>query len=215
MKFPEPKVIYLYAENRIPDEYVLKLDFESQGEFTYKVSTFKYQEASTRELNERKLVILIPFKLLKLRKLLEKYRSKENLLSLKNLIQNDIIGSINDNFMLGNITAEDAQRLRRLTHKLYRHIYAHYKEMEVLNEMTDESLMLDIDIILKEYEQKYQQMMEEGRRVLASQKAEIADKEAEIADKEAEIANKEAEIMNQKEEIARLKKLLQDAGISS
>lgn len=80
--------------------------------------------------------------------------------------------------------------------------------MEVLNEMTDESLMLDIDIILKEYEQKYQQMMEEGRRVLASQKAEIADKEAEIADKEAEI-------MNQKEEIARLKKLLQDAGISS
>ena len=208
MKFPEPKVIYLYAENRIPDEYVLKLDFGSQGEFTYKVSTFKYQEASTRELNERKLVILIPFKLLKLRKLLEKDRSKENLLSLKNLIQNDIIGSINDNFMLGNITAEDAQRLRRLTHKLYRHIYAHYKEMEVLNVMTDESLMLDIDIILKEYEQKYQQMMEEGRRVLASQKAEIADKEAEIADKEAEI-------MNQKEEIARLKKLLQDAGISS
>ena len=119
-----------------------------------------------------------------------------------------------DDFKLGNITAEDAQRLRRLTHKLYRHIYANYKEMEVLNEMTDESLMLDIDIILKEYEQKYkkeyeqkyqqkyekeyeqkyQRMMEGERQALADQKAEIADTEAEID---------------------RLKKLLQDAGISS
>ena len=71
--------------------------------------------------------------------------------------------------------------------------------------MTDESLMLDIDIILKEYEQNYEQkfqrMMEEDRQALADQKAEIAEKEAEIADKEAEID--------------RLKKLLQHAGISS
>ena len=100
------------------------------------------------------MVILIPFQLLKLRKLLEKDRSEENLDALKNLIQNDIIGSINTNLELGNITVTDAQKLRRLTHKLYDHIYSHYKEMEELNDMTDESLILDIDIIEKKHDEE-------------------------------------------------------------
>lgn len=98
------------------------------------------------------MVILIPFKLLKLRKTLEKSRSEQNLAALKNLIQNDIIESIEDNLRSGNITVSDAQKLKRLTHLLYQQIYSHYQEMEELNEMTDESLMLDIDIIEKKYE---------------------------------------------------------------
>lgn len=105
-----------------------------------------------KELNEKKLVILIPFQLLKLRKLLEKDRCPKNLEALQSLIQNDIIGSIETNLKLGNISMDDARRLRRLTKKLYDYIYAHYEEMEVLNEMTDESLLLDIDIIEKEHE---------------------------------------------------------------
>lgn len=100
------------------------------------------------------MIILIPFQLLKLRKLLKKDRSEENLNALKNLIQNDIIGSINVNLELGNITANDAQKLRRLTHRLYEHIYSHYREMEELNDMTDESLILDIDIIEKKHEEE-------------------------------------------------------------
>lgn len=79
---------------------------------------------------------------------------EENLNALKNLIQNDIIGSINVNLELGNITANDAQKLRRLTHRLYEHIYSHYREMEELNDMTDESLILDIDIIEKKHEEE-------------------------------------------------------------
>lgn len=152
------------------------------------------------------MIILIPFQLLKLRKLLEKERSDENLEKLKYLIQNDIIGSIENNLSLGNITMEDAQRLRRLTHKLYQHIYSHYKEMEVLNEMTDESLMLDIDIILKKYEGE----IEAKKQAIAEKDAEIADKDAEIADKDAEIADKDAEIADKDAEIARLKAQLEE-----
>ena len=201
LKFPEPKIIYLYAENRIPDEYALKLKFGTQGEFTYRVSTFKYQEASIRELNEKKMVILIPFKLLKLRKSLEKDRSKENLFALKNLIQNDIIGSIEENLALGNITFQDAQKLKRYTHKLYEHIYAHYKEMEELNEMTDESLMLDIDIIEKKHETELDEVKEKFTEKLA--------------EKENALIEKQNDLEKAESEIARLKKLLENAGISS
>ena len=151
------------------DVYTLKLNFGSQGSFLYKVSTFKFLETSLEELNQKKMIILIPFQLLKLRKLLEKDRSEENLNVLKNLIQNDIIGSINVNLELGNITANDAQKLRRLTHKLYEHIYSHYKEMEELNDMTDESLILDIDIIEKKHEEE---LLEKDNKI-AEQAVEI------------------------------------------
>lgn len=99
-------------------------------------------------------MILIPFALLRVRELLKKKRSPENLELLKRLIQNDIIESINSNLKLGNITIQDAQKLRRYTHKLYQYVYSRYEEMEALNEMTDESLMLDIDIIEKKHEEE-------------------------------------------------------------
>lgn len=152
LKFPEPKIIYLYYERTIPDEYILTLDFGSQGTFDYKVSTFKFLDISIDELNQKKMVILIPFALLKLRKILKQERTPENLTALKKLIQNDIIGSIDVNEQAGNITCDDARKLKRQTLKLYEHIYSHYDELKELNTMTDETFMLDIDIIEKEHE---------------------------------------------------------------
>ena len=174
LRFPEPKIIYLYTKSPAPDYYDLILDFGTQGTFLYQVSTFKYLESSPEELTRRKMIILIPFELLKLRDIMKKERSPENLELLKNLIQNDIIGSINQNLFAGNITIDDARRLRRLTQQLYDHIYSHYEEMEELNEMTDESLMLDIDIIEKEHEQKLAALAAEKDSVISEKDAEIA-----------------------------------------
>lgn len=170
LPFPEPKIIYLYATQNIPDEYSLELDFGTQGNFLYKVPVIKYLNTTPEELTKRKMIILIPFELLKLRDAMQKERSPENLEALKNLIQNDIIGSINMNLKAGNITELDAQKLKRLTAALYDHIYSHYEEMEVFNDMTDESLMLDIDIIEKQHEEE-----------LAKKDKQLAEKDAEIA----------------------------------
>ena len=167
LTFPEPKIIYLCPENNLPDKYVLRLNFGSQGYFDYKVNTCCFNQISTAEMNSRKMVILIPFKLLKLRKKLEKSRCRDNLIALKNLILNDIIGSIEDNLRLQNITLDDARKLKRLTHRLYQHIYAHYDEMEVLNEMTDESLMLDIDYIEKEHELQLENLKKQFEQELS------------------------------------------------
>ena len=166
------------------------MDFGTQGTFNYSVPTFKFLEKSLEEINSKKLIILIPFQLLKLKDRIEKSRSKEDLDALKNLIQNDIIRSIEENLRVGNITENDARRIKRLTHKLYEHIYSHYEEMEELNDMTDESLMLDIDIIEKKHEQ------------------ELAEKDKEISKKDKEISEKDKEISEKDKEILRLKKLV-------
>ncbi|MBO5524881.1 MAG: hypothetical protein J5986_14635 [Roseburia sp.] len=203
LRFPEPKIIYLYTKTPAPDYYELLLDFGSQGTFHYHVSTLKYLETSPEELTRRKMIILIPFELLKLRDAMKKERSPENLEALKNLIQNDIIGSIKKNLDVGNITADDARRLRRLTQQLYDHIYSRYEEMEVLNEMTDESLMLDIDIIEKEHEKQ----LAEKDSVISEQSLALSEKDATISEKNAVISEKEAEIALLKQQLAELQKI--------
>ena len=102
--------------------------------------------------------------------MIQKERSPENLEALKKLIQNDIIGSIERNMETGNISGEDAQKLKNYTHKLYEHIYSHYDEMEEVNDMTDESLILDVDIIIKEVtEQVTQQITEQVTQQVTQQ----------------------------------------------
>ena len=97
MEFPQPCIIYLDEgkKDRIPDEYTLVLQFRDQGEFSYKVPIYKLQNISIQELNDKKLIALLPFLLLKLRKKLEKACNEENIKELKELILYDIIQTIN------------------------------------------------------------------------------------------------------------------------
>lgn len=218
IKFPEPKVIYLYATKNIPNEYVLNLDFGKQGIFHYKVSVCKFQEISTEELNDRKMVILIPFALLRVRELLKNKRSPENLELLKKLIQDDIIKSIDRNLELGNITVWDARKLRRYTHKLYEHIYSRYEEMEELNEMTDESLMLDVDIIEKRHEEELNELKDviaDKDEVLTEKNKELNKKDKELDKKDKELSVKDEELNAKDKEIKRLKEMLAKAGLQA
>lgn len=134
----------------------MTIDFGSQGTFLYQVSTFKYLDKSLEELNRRKLIVLIPFQLLRLRKTIEKERTPENLDALKNLITHDIIGSITENERAGNITKSETRKLKRMTLQLYHHIYDKYGEMEEagVNSMVEEALILDIDIIEQEHKKE-------------------------------------------------------------
>jgi hypothetical protein len=200
LPFPEPKIIYFCTSGNVPDEYILELDFGSQGVFNYKVSTFNYLKNTPEELTEKRLIILIPFELLKLRDIMKKERTPELLSELKYLIMHDIIGSIDINLKAGNITQDDARKLKRLTHKLYEHIYAHYKELEEVTDMTDESLMLDIDIIEKEHEK-------ELAKVIAEKDTAISEKDnalAQITEKNKVITEKDKEITLLKKQLAEL-----------
>ena len=186
LHFPEPKIILLYSKSPAPDEYILNLDFGPQGIFPYKVTTFKYLDSTSEQLTKKKMIILIPFELLKLRKAIEKSRTPENLCALQHLIKHDILEAIQINLEAGNITVDDAIKLRRLAHKLYKHIYSHYEEMEEMNEMTDESLLLDVEIMQKEHEKA------------------MIEKDNEIAKKDNEIAALKAEIQKLKKDNSQL-----------
>ena len=211
--FPEPKIIYLYSEADVPDEYTLILNFGSQGTFPYKVSTFKFIETSIEELNIRKMIILIPFYLLKLRKIMEKERSAQNLEALKNLIQNDIIESIKKNLEVKNITLNDAFLLTRLTKMLYDHIYSHYDELKEITEMTDESLLFDVDILAKEYEEKISDIEKEADRVrdkLANTENQLHAVTTKLQDKNKKLANTKQQLSDTEQQLSNTAHKLSD-----
>ena len=189
MVFPRPCIVYLDEgkKDKIPDEYTLILKFEDQGEFSYKVPVFKLQNISLQELNDKKLIALLPFLLLKLRKKIEKIRSKENMEELKKLVVNDIIGTIRRNEEVGNLSSIDSINLIDLTSKLYMQIYSTYKEMgEFTMRLFDQSMELAGD----KYEKTIEELEEENTQFkteIKNQKKEIAEMNTLIRDLQQQI----------------------------
>ena len=197
--FPEPQIIYIDSSASTPDEYILEIHFASQGSFIYKVKTFKIQDYSAEDLDQRKMIILIPFKLLALRRIIAKERTRENLDALHSLIYDDILGSIKKNVEVGNLTIADGIKLQNMTTLLYNHIYSGYEELEGENDMTDESIMFPIDILEKKYEEE-----------IKLKDNAIAEKDNAIAEKDNIIAEKDNAIVEKDTEIERLKKQLEE-----
>ncbi|MCI5621700.1 MAG: hypothetical protein MR355_09125, partial [Lachnospiraceae bacterium] len=148
LEFPEPMVIYLDNQPGIPKESILHISFGSQGTFDYKVQNYMYLEHDVAELNRRKMIVLIPFQLLKLRSLIQQIipsgqeeipplTSKDiaKINQLQEELRHDIIGSIEANVQFGNITMDDAKQLLELTELLYAHICADLEKAGGCEEM--------------------------------------------------------------------------------
>jgi len=182
MVFPQPCIIYLDEgkNDKLPDEYTLTLQFKEQGEFIYKVPVVKLQNISLHELNDKKLIVLLPFLLLKLRKKVDKIRSKESMNELQNLVMNDIIESINKNAEMGNISSTDAFDLKALTTMLYMKIYSKYEELEDFTmRLYDQSLELPSD--------KYEKTVEELEEEVKDLKDEVKEMKDIIQDLERQL----------------------------
>ncbi|MDR3076337.1 MAG: hypothetical protein LBU26_03460, partial [Synergistaceae bacterium] len=75
IKFPGARVIYWETTAETPDEAVLSLEFPDGGHYNYRVRVFKFLEHGIGELEAQKLTILLPFYVLKLRKMTVRAKS--------------------------------------------------------------------------------------------------------------------------------------------
>ncbi len=182
LTFPEPRIIYLYEHENIPNVKTLMLDFGEQGRFQYQIPVFKLLEHEPEELSKKNMIILIPFMIMKLRKNIEKERTKENMEALRTLISDDILGVIKENQVAGNLTMADANRLRNLIHKLYNHLYAHYKEFIEggLNDMMEDDLVLEMDIIEEKMKKEMEEALRENTEQVTEQVTARVSKESEL-----------------------------------
>lgn len=105
---------------------------------------------------------------------------------MKSLIKTDIMGSIDKNVELGNITAEDGAQLYRFTQMLYTRLYSQFEETEEVTDMVEQSIITFVDVFQEEKARMEKRMAEMDK--------EIADKDKKLADKDNELAELRAEI---------------------
>ena len=140
------------------------------------------------ELNRRKMIVLIPFQLLKLRSLIHQIipsgqeeippLTAEDIARINQLqekLRNDIIGSIEANIQFGNITMDDAKQLLELT------------------ELPNDKYRFRID----ELEKQLAEYAEENARY-ADENAKYADEITKYADENTKLRERIKELEQQK-----------------
>lgn len=129
---------------------------------------------------------------------------------LKKILNDDILGSIEANLQVENITFDDANQLKELTSMLYDHIYRNYGDLGGYGNMRpllEGAMELPMDkyrIQIDELEAK--NVKGEERLAVIMQESETAKDEVTKANREAEKATQEAKKANQ--EIEKLKEAI-------
>ena len=211
--FPKQVVIYLDSNKHIPDSYMITLVVEGGKEFSYSVPTIKFQDADMSEVIRKHMIILLPFKLLKIRERFKKeYKSytesgdNERLQSvvqeLRDIYERDIIKTIEASFKNEEISRHDMEVLIKLTIRLFDHLYSKYSSLkEVDNMLYDQSLDLDID----RYMDRIEELEEEVTQLTVEKEKVIVEKDNTIAEKDNTIAEKDAMIEQLQNELNRYK----------
>ena len=203
LSFPKQRIIYLYHENPIPEEMKVSIEFEDQGEFVYRIKTVDFLNESIEEINNKNMIILIPFALLKLRKAFYEVRSEENIAALKTLFWDDIMGSIDRNKELENITEIDASMLKGLCIKLFQHIYSEFEESEEVCSVRDQSIILEIEPYIDKMEDAIAKMeAAEEKTKAAEEKIKATEARAEAAEEKIKATEARAEAAEEKTKAA-------------
>jgi hypothetical protein len=154
LTFPMPKIIYLDAKGRIPKTVTLELKFPDSTIHKYKVDTFKIHDHPPEELFQQKMILLLPFYLLKLRFKVKEAKTKEKLKLLAAELKDQI-----DKLTL--LTKESAQILEKrdinavqsIMEMIFMELYANYDELKGVNTM----LVTEIKTYAEELEEKLEE----------------------------------------------------------
>jgi hypothetical protein len=174
LTFPVPKIIYLEGGKKIPDLITLEMEFPDKSIHKYKVGTFKIQDHQPEELFRNKMILLLPFYILKLRHKIKKAKTKEKLKSLAMELKDQIDELTKLTLKSGQekiLEREDINTVQSLMERLFKELYTGYTELEGVDIMLQE----EIKTYAEELEEKYNQRAEKLEERLA--KAEEREKQ--------------------------------------
>jgi len=170
LNFPQPKIIYLEHSPNAPDEVTLEINFWGQQRINFTVLTMKLLNHSVKDLDERRMTILLPLYLLKLRSKVKNAKTKQALqecaAELKQLLNEEILESIAKNVAEHNLTPRDAHTLMKLLSTMYNHLYGAVEEFkdERVNVVLEEKIWLPNEReVLAAREEARQEGREEGK----------------------------------------------------
>jgi hypothetical protein len=141
IRFPQAKVFYWKPNSRIPRKLSLTLIFPDGTPHEYAVETYKPLEHSIAELQEKHLVLLLPFHLMKFRAAAKRSRTATERQKLAGAIAElvkSLIAATKQSVRDGTLTEVERVNVLDLMTRLQNEIYRGYTEiketsMEIVN----------------------------------------------------------------------------------
>jgi hypothetical protein len=168
IKFPNARVIYWETGRKTPDYVTLRLEFPDSTVHDYKIQSFKYLDHSLEDLEKQKLIILLPFYLLKYRRQVKASGAKltELAAEVKQLLE-DTVHTVHRSVQAGIIMREDAGTVIACMDHMFVELYGNqYEEFKEANEMLQGALVASIDIAVEKArlaeQEKYEQSLKLG-----------------------------------------------------
>ncbi len=161
--------------------------------FDFSFITASCLSSCLAELEQKKLIVLIPFQILRLRSILYdadgrvRHPSQIEFQQLKEIVTCDIMNSIKTNYSAGNITYTDAAKLIELTNGLYEQILLHYQKRggdQSMGVMLPGAMELPHDDIIFKLEK-----LEETNIALAKENTALIDENTALTDENTILTN--------------------------
>jgi predicted transposase/invertase (TIGR01784 family) len=144
LPFPQVRVIYWETTRKTPDTLTLNLVFPNWKLHKYRVKAFKFLDHSIAELEQRKMAILLPFYVLKLRKQVQvaktDKRFKELSEELEGLI-NELADTAERSAQAGALDQEDIRMVLEHLEMLHNELYRGYTKLEGVDKMLQERIL--------------------------------------------------------------------------
>ena len=169
LKMPFARILYWETTRKTPDKVTLKLRFEDGSLHTYEVKTFKMLDQSLETLEQRKMMLLLPFCLLKFRREVKKpsttsEKRKQLAEEMKNLLYK-LDGLVEHSRAQGLLSNGDAIMIMERIGQMHEELYSQYPEFEEAAMELRERLRTPLADAVREGERKAKQEGEE--RVIA------------------------------------------------
>jgi predicted transposase/invertase (TIGR01784 family) len=134
--FPQVRIIYLESTRNTPDEVTLRLIFPDGSPHEYRAKTFKPLEYSIEELEQQKLVLLLPLYILNLRRTVKRAKPGETRRKLAAEVQElmlKLAETLERSGKRGLLNGDDVQHALELMERLYNEVYRDYTEFKETN----------------------------------------------------------------------------------
>ncbi|GHV47101.1 hypothetical protein AGMMS49546_36340 [Spirochaetia bacterium] len=138
LPFPQVRVIYWETTRKTPDKLTLNLVFPDGKIHKYRVKTFKFLDHSIAELEQRKMSILLPFYVLKLRKQVKAAKTskrRQELAKEMELLLNELTDTAERSARAGILDNHDLADVIKQINRLHHELYQGYNEFKEIDEM--------------------------------------------------------------------------------
>ncbi|GHU47067.1 hypothetical protein FACS1894200_01850 [Spirochaetia bacterium] len=206
INFPEARVIYLESGPQ-SDSLNLRIKYPNGTSTLYTVPVFKVLEHTVKELEDRKLCLLLPFYALKLRRRIAEAKSgsrRQALFGELSAIRADLEAAVSRSVEAGILNRDDEQKVQDSLEKLFSHLYTKYTEYKGVESMVG-SAQAEFDRGLDILERriiadKIVEMAEVAQRKLRETEQELQEAKRQRQETEQKLAQEREESERQRQE---------------